>query len=161
MAIATSRMYPFLRSAASFYCGFCWQVNSRRIPSWRRYVVNASEKYSFPRSNRRHRTWRSLVFFTSLLNFWKCVHTLLFILMGKIHVYLEKLLMKVTWCRCPPNVVVCAGPHTSEWMFLAELACSTYSIDFLFFKCKESDDYSLWLHPLELLEIDVADSFMS
>ena len=110
MAPCYLRMCQFLRLATPLCC----QVNSRRIPSWRRYAVNASQKYSFPLSERRHRTWRPVVFSTSLLNFWMCVNTSLFILMGKIHVYLEKLSMKY---RHPPNVAVCAGPHTSEWTY--------------------------------------------
>ena len=42
-------------------------------------------------------------------------------------------------------------------MLLVELACFTYSIDFLFFKCRESDDASFGLHLLELLKVDMAD----
>ena len=34
----------------------CWQLNSHRILSYRRYVVKASEKYSLPPSDRRHGT---------------------------------------------------------------------------------------------------------
>ena len=42
MALATSRMCQFFRLTTPFYWGLCRQVNSRRIPFCRRYVVKAS-----------------------------------------------------------------------------------------------------------------------
>ena len=43
-----------------------------------RYVLNVSEKYSLPPSDRRHHKCRSVVYSTSLLNFWKCLKMSLF-----------------------------------------------------------------------------------
>ena len=44
-------------------------------------------------------------------------------------------------------------------MFLGELGSFTYSINLFLFECRESDDDSFWLHALEFVEIDMADSF--
>ena len=50
-----------------------------------------------------------------------------------------------------------------EWMsaLFAELARLTYANTLSFYEIQESSDDSFWLHVLELLDIDVANSLVS